>query len=90
MIFTWDYRNLCIIFNWWHIRSFSSLLISLLAIVALTAGYEAVRAAASAYEARDASAVSSAQQRERGDDGGMYTFSFPFPICAGMADGVRC
>jgi len=51
MIFTWDYTNMCIIFDWWHVRSTAHLLISLLAIIALTAGYEAVRAAAASYDA---------------------------------------
>jgi len=51
MIFTWDYNNMCIIFEWWHVRSTVHLIISLLAIIALTAGYEAVRAAAASYDA---------------------------------------
>jgi copper transporter 1 len=40
MLFTWDTTNLCIISKHWHIRSNMSLVLSLLAIVALTAGYE--------------------------------------------------
>jgi hypothetical protein len=83
MIFTWDYRNLCIIFDWWHIRSFSSLLLSLLAIIALTAGYEAVRAAAAAYEARDASSASQLAQRDRSDDSGTYIL--PQVLCNGRS-----
>lgn len=43
MLFNIDYHNLCIIFPSWHIRSLASFLFSLLAIVILGAGYEAVR-----------------------------------------------
>jgi copper transporter 1 len=50
MLFTWDATNLCIVFKWWHIRSTTSLLVSLLAIVALGAGYEALREASRRYE----------------------------------------
>lgn len=50
MIFTWDYNNLCIVFKQWHIRSTTGLVISLLAIVAIGAGYEALREAIRRYE----------------------------------------
>ncbi|KAF5092280.1 hypothetical protein D0Z03_002944 [Geotrichum reessii] len=40
MLFTWDTNNLCIISKHWHIRSNTSLIFSLLAIVILVAGYE--------------------------------------------------
>lgn len=55
MLFTWDTNNLCIVFRQWHIRGPGSLVLSLLAIVAITAGYEALRAAARRYEDRAAS-----------------------------------
>ncbi|KAF4630876.1 hypothetical protein G7Y89_g7260 [Cudoniella acicularis] len=50
MTFTWNTNNLCIIFQWWHIRTTAGLLFSLLAVVALTAGYEALRNASRRYE----------------------------------------
>jgi hypothetical protein len=50
MLFTWDTTNLCIVFKWWHIRSPLSLTISLLAVVALVAGYEALRESIRRYE----------------------------------------
>lgn len=52
MLFTWDTTNLCIIFRSWHIYTNFQLVLSLLAIVALTAGYEAVREMSRRYEAR--------------------------------------
>ncbi|KAK2628146.1 hypothetical protein QTJ16_002792 [Diplocarpon rosae] len=50
MLFTWDTTNLCIVFRWWHIRTTSGLLFSLLAVVVLTAAYEAIRSASRRYE----------------------------------------
>ena len=43
MLFTWDTTNLCIVFPSWRITGTLSLIVSLLAVVALTAGYEAIR-----------------------------------------------
>ncbi|WQF77959.1 Putative Ctr copper transporter [Colletotrichum destructivum] len=50
MLFTWETKNLCIVFRQWHVRSTSGLVISLLLVVALAAGYEALRAASRRYE----------------------------------------
>lgn len=50
MLFTWDTNNLCIVFRWWHIRSTPGLILSLLAVVALGAGYEALREGIRRYE----------------------------------------
>lgn len=54
MLFTWDTTNLCIIFRWWHITSTFTLLISLVAIAVLTAGYEVVREVSRKYESSSA------------------------------------
>ncbi|KAF1912579.1 Ctr copper transporter family-domain-containing protein [Ampelomyces quisqualis] len=51
MLFTWDTTDLCIVFRGWRISGTGSLIASLLAIVLLTAGYEAVREASRRYEA---------------------------------------
>jgi len=51
MLFTWSTDNLCIVFRGWHVRSTFSLLISLILIVLLCAGYEAVRELSRRYEA---------------------------------------
>ncbi|KAH6660091.1 ctr copper transporter family protein-like protein [Truncatella angustata] len=50
MLFTWDSTNLCIVFRSWHVRGTASLVFSLLAIVAICVGYEAVREATRRYE----------------------------------------
>ncbi|PGH18155.1 hypothetical protein AJ80_04542 [Polytolypa hystricis UAMH7299] len=51
MLFTWSSKNLCIIFRQWRVTGTFSLLLSLVAIVLLTAGYEAVREITRRYEA---------------------------------------
>lgn len=51
MLFTWDTTNLCIVFRQWHVRSFASLVFSLLAVVGLAMGYEALRSYSRHYEA---------------------------------------
>ncbi|POR30834.1 Copper transport protein CTR2, partial [Tolypocladium paradoxum] len=50
MLFTWDTTNLCIVFRQWHIRSTASLVFSLLAVILLAMGYEALRALSRRYE----------------------------------------
>ena len=50
MLFTWDTNNLCIVFRQWHIRSTPGLIFSLLAIVAIGAGYELLREGIRRYE----------------------------------------
>jgi len=50
MHFTWETSNLCIIFSSWHIRTTVGLIFSLIAVVLLTAGYEALREASRRYE----------------------------------------
>lgn len=57
MLFTWSTENLCIVFSSWRITSTLSLIVSLLAVIALTAGYEAVREASRRYEERFAKRV---------------------------------
>ncbi|KAF2754272.1 hypothetical protein EJ05DRAFT_504367 [Pseudovirgaria hyperparasitica] len=51
MLFTWSTENLCIVFKHWHVRGTFSLLVSLLGVVLLTAGYELVRDVSRRYEA---------------------------------------
>lgn len=51
MLFTWDTSNLCIVFRQWHIRTTPGLIISLIAIVLIGMGYEALRSLSRSYEA---------------------------------------
>ncbi|KAK1512956.1 ctr copper transporter [Colletotrichum tamarilloi] len=67
MLFTWDTKNLCIVFRQWHVRSTSGLVISLLLVVALAAGYEALRAASRRYENSVNKRVDSLPRREQAE-----------------------
>ncbi|RMY38497.1 hypothetical protein D0865_13080 [Hortaea werneckii] len=60
MLFTWDTSNLCIVFSQWRVTGTFSLVISILAVMALTAGYEAIREMSRSYEARQAERIESA------------------------------
>lgn len=51
MLFTWNTKDLCIVFYEWHVTGTLSLIFSLLAIVALGVGYELVRELSRRYEA---------------------------------------
>lgn len=50
MLFTWDYQNVCVVFRQWQITSPLSLFVTLIAIVTLVAGYEALREGIRRYE----------------------------------------
>lgn len=65
MIFTWDYNNLCIVFRGWRITSAFTLFLSILAVIALTAGYEAVREASRRYEVYQADAIQNMPSKSR-------------------------
>ena len=65
MLFTWSTKDLCIVFEGWHINGTGSLIFSLLAIVLLTAGYEAVREISRRY---DIYAKNALEARRDGDD----------------------
>jgi hypothetical protein len=54
MLFTWSTQDLCIVFRGWHVHDTFSLIWTLLAIVALTAGYEGVRELSRRYETETA------------------------------------
>lgn len=63
MLFTWDTTNLCIVFPSWRVTGTFSLIWSLIAVVALTAGYEAIREVSRRYEERCAENVKNATSK---------------------------
>ncbi|KAF1932316.1 Ctr copper transporter [Didymella exigua CBS 183.55] len=65
MLFTWDTTDLCIVFRSWHVSGTFSLVVALVGIILLTAGYEAVREASRRYEAHSSKAL---EGRRGGDD----------------------
>ncbi|OAL18876.1 hypothetical protein AYO22_10205 [Fonsecaea multimorphosa] len=52
MLFNWQVKGLCIVFESWRVTGPMSLLLSLVAIVLLTAGYECVREISRRYDER--------------------------------------
>jgi copper transporter 1 len=76
MLFTWSTKDLCIVFHGWHITGVGSLIFSLLAIVLMTAGYEAVREVSRRY---DLYAKRMAEGRTSGDDLTSKSTSHTYP-----------
>ncbi|CEI39135.1 hypothetical protein FVEN_g10732 [Fusarium venenatum] len=66
MLFTWDTNNLCIVFRQWHVRSTTSLLFSLIAVILLAIGYEALRSVSRRYEQALDNRVRSAPRQSHG------------------------
>ncbi|CUS06784.1 unnamed protein product [Tuber aestivum] len=62
MFFTWSTKDLCLVFRSWHVRNTTTLILSLLAVIALSAGYELVRDLARRYEARVDGALSISEE----------------------------
>lgn len=65
MLFTFSTTDLCIVFRQWHITSTLSLVVSLAAVVALAAGYEALREGVRRYENAAAKRASTAPRQNR-------------------------
>lgn len=61
MTFTWDWHNTCVVFKWWHVKTPFGLMLTLVLLVALAAGYEWARARCAVLDA--------AQGMSRGDAG---------------------
>ncbi|KAG7196200.1 uncharacterized protein KQ657_000212 [Scheffersomyces spartinae] len=50
MLFTWDWKNTCVVFKWWHIKTLPQFLVSFFAIVIITMLYELLKAYVSHWE----------------------------------------
>lgn len=43
MLFNWQVKDVCVVFEWWHIHTATDLLISCIAVFCIAAGYEYLR-----------------------------------------------
>lgn len=43
MIFNWDTKGMCVVFPWWHVKTHLGMVLTVIAVVAISAGYEYVR-----------------------------------------------
>lgn len=90
MLFTWDTTDLCIIFRSWHIRSTLSLILSLLGVAALTAGYELVREISRRYEQTGALAAVASSRDGGGGGGVLGRHGDDGTFLRGVISCVRC
>ena len=63
MLLNWDVENVCIVSSQWHIRTTFDMIASLLAVVLIGVGYEALRAASRKYELAVTKRVDSAPSK---------------------------
>ena len=50
MLFNWQVKDVCVVFEWWHIHTATGLFISCLIIFGIAAGYEYLRAKSNAFD----------------------------------------
>lgn len=74
MLFTWDYQNVCVVFRQWQITSPLSLVVTLIAIVTIVAGYEALREGIRRYETSVSTRVETSPRE-------YLAASLPVPAC---------
>ncbi|KAG5365431.1 Copper transport protein [Yarrowia sp. C11] len=43
MIFNWDTKGMCVVFPWWHVKTHVGMVLTVVAVVFISAGYEYVR-----------------------------------------------
>ncbi|CAI5757389.1 unnamed protein product [Candida verbasci] len=43
MLFTWDWKNSCIVFKWWHVKTFQQFVLSFFLIVIFSSLYEFIK-----------------------------------------------
>ncbi|KAL9604814.1 MAG: hypothetical protein Q9219_000262 [cf. Caloplaca sp. 3 TL-2023] len=68
MLFTWSTKDLCIIFPQWRVHSTFSLLMSLIGVIILTAGYEFVRDMSRRFETSSAEYMNKLPTDDDDDD----------------------
>lgn len=64
MLFNWQVQDVCVVFEWWHIRSAAGLAVSCLVVFAIAAGYEFLRAESAALDQK----LQDATEKKRADD----------------------
>ncbi|KAI5951339.1 CTR2 [Candida jiufengensis] len=58
MLFTWDWHNVCIVYKWWHIKTFPGFIISLIAVTLLASLYELIKKWFSQWERTSTATIS--------------------------------
>ncbi|KIW32959.1 hypothetical protein, variant 3 [Cladophialophora immunda] len=69
MLFNWQVKGLCIVFESWRVTGPMSLLLSLVAIALLTAGYECVREISRRYDEKFNARMNALGTRSESRDG---------------------
>lgn len=65
MLFTWDWKNTCVVYKWWHVKTFQGFIGTLIAIALLTVGYELLKSWIAKWKARTTGVLPAATGRAR-------------------------
>ncbi|SGZ51821.1 CIC11C00000000056 [Sungouiella intermedia] len=60
MLFTWEWENTCVVYKWWHVKTFQGFVGTLVAIAALSLLYEFSRAWVNTWRIKNTPPVGSA------------------------------
>lgn len=58
MLFTWDWQNTCVVYKWWHVKTFSGFLGTLIAVMLISMMYEFSRNWISKWKAKNYTSAS--------------------------------
>jgi copper transporter 1 len=50
MLFNWQIKDVCVVFEWWHIQNAMDLLLTCIAVFCIAAGYEYLRVWSSSFD----------------------------------------
>ncbi|KAK9454774.1 Ctr copper transporter [Dipodascopsis uninucleata] len=72
MVFTWDTTDMCIVFEWWHVRTNLQLILSLITVFLIAMGYEYFRMIVSTMELYSDKKAPASPARSRSRDKKIY------------------
>lgn len=58
MLFTWDWKNVCIVYRWWHVRTTFDFILSFIAVIGLGVGYEFIKHWVNKWEKSNVAVIS--------------------------------
>lgn len=65
MIFTWDWKNTCVVYKWWHVKTYGGFVGTLVAIAAISMFYEFSRNWIVKWKAKNAPVVGSSTKKSQ-------------------------
>lgn len=76
MLFTWDWENTCVVYRWWHVKTFPGFIGTLLAIAAISMFYEFSRNWIAKWKSKNRPVVGSSAKKTRYKVKGSLLYGF--------------